>query len=78
MSSLFPLLFSQEYAVECMIREVVKKAKEEVKKKFEEEYKIEAILEMIENGATDFEKIKASGCFSERILQAVEAKMTTL
>ena len=78
MTSIFSLLFSQEDAVECMIREAVEKAKEEAKKKFEEECKIEAIIEMIEIGATDFEKIKASGLFSERILQAVESRIAAL
>ena len=59
-------LFSQEYAFECLLREAVKKGE------------IEAIIEMIEIGATDFEKIKASGLFSERILQTVESKIAAL
>jgi hypothetical protein len=47
----------------------------EAKEKGKEEGEIKAVIEMIEIGATDFEKVKAAGCFSERVLQEVEASM---
>ena len=56
MSSLFPLLFSQEYAVECMIIEAKEKAYKEAYDEGLEEGKINAIIECIQYYAVDFEK----------------------
>lgn len=74
MTSIFSLLFSQEYAVECMIREAKEKAYNEAY----EEGKIKAIIECIQYYSVDFEKIKASGLFPERIIQKVESKIAAL
>ena len=78
MTSIFPLLFSQEYAVECMIREAKEKAYKEAYEEAHEEGKIKAIIECIQYYSVDFEKIKASGLFSERIIQKVESKIAAL
>ena len=58
-------MYRQSEATDFLIKKAVEEAIPKAK--------IESIREMIQNGATDIEKIKATGCYTEQELKAIMA-----